>query len=164
MMKYGKGLSNEAVLKVPSGAEWKVELTKLDDDVWLQKGWREFMEYYSIKEWYFLLFRYDGNSHFHVVIINDNATEIDYPFNDSHGDEEDMLDEEFECPEVEETESVSDNDSSVEILGELSSSCPKTREKTHPSNEIGSTSKCTQPKKKKPKLEDVETDEFLSVY
>lgn len=173
-MKYGNGLSKEAVLKVPSGAEWKVELTKLDDDVCFQKGWREFMDYYSIKEFHFLLFRYDGNSHFYVVILDGTATEIDYPFNNSHGDQENMLDEEFEGLKVEETES----DSSVEILGEFSSSCPKTRDKspllpflqphkmvkTHPSNKIGSTSnsetlvpcsppKCTQPKMKKLKLE-----------
>ena len=184
IMKYGNGLSKEVVLKVPSGAEWKVELTKLDDDVCFQKGLREFMEYYSIKEFHFLLFRYDGNSHFYVVILDGTATEIDYPFNNSHGDQENMLDEEFEGLKVEETES----DSSVEILGDFSSSCPKTRDKspllpflqphkmvkTHPSNKIGSTSnsetlvpcsppKCTQPKMKKPKLEGMESYEFLSV-
>ncbi|RVW57610.1 B3 domain-containing transcription factor VRN1 [Vitis vinifera] len=46
--RYGKNLSNIMFLKVPSGAVWQVGLKRGDGEVWLDGGWREFVEYYSI--------------------------------------------------------------------------------------------------------------------
>ena len=68
--------------KLPNGAEWKVELTKGDCDVWLQKGWDEFTKHHSINLGHLLVFRYEGNSHFFVLIFEPSATERDYPFDD----------------------------------------------------------------------------------
>ncbi|KAK9981945.1 hypothetical protein SO802_035178 [Lithocarpus litseifolius] len=54
--KYGQGLSNTAFLKLLSGAEWNVELTESDGEVWLQKGWPKVAKYYSVKQGHFLVF------------------------------------------------------------------------------------------------------------
>jgi hypothetical protein len=151
-------LSNQAFLKLPNGAEWKVELTEGDGEVWLQKGWLEFVKYYSVKQGNFMVFRYEGNSVFYVLIFDESATEIDYR---SDG-EEGKLDEEFEAPNMDEI--------SVEILDDfLSSPCPKTRDKsplpclrphkimkTNSSGKIASTSQpCRQ--FKETKLEKLKT-------
>ncbi|GMJ08774.1 hypothetical protein HRI_004546500 [Hibiscus trionum] len=77
--KYGNQLSSPVKLEVPSGAIWKVELTKSDERVWLQKGWREFAEHYSLELGSFLVFRYQGNDHFHVLVFDRSASEIEYP-------------------------------------------------------------------------------------
>ncbi|KAF8405109.1 hypothetical protein HHK36_010007 [Tetracentron sinense] len=78
--KSGNTLSDVAFLKVPSGTIWRVGLRKADGEVWFQNGWQEFVEYHSIRDGHFLVFRYDGNSHFHVLIFDMSASEIEYPF------------------------------------------------------------------------------------
>ncbi|XP_075643395.1 B3 domain-containing transcription factor VRN1-like [Castanea sativa] len=122
--KYGQGLSNSAFLKLPSGAKWNVELTESDGEVWLQKGWPEFAKYYSVKQGHFLVFRYEGNSHFFVLIFDESATEIDYHFNTSHGGKG-KLHNEFIAPNIEDIESYS----AIEFLGSFPPS-PKTRDKS----------------------------------
>ena len=44
-------------------------------------GWQNFVEYHSICYGYFLVFRYEENSSFHVLIFDKTATEIQYPPN-----------------------------------------------------------------------------------
>ena len=112
-------------LKLPNGAEWKIELTKGDGDVWLQKGWDEFTKHHSINLGHLLVFRYEGNSHFYVLVFDQSATEIDYPFN--------------EKPQVPEMESIESEDNSVEIIDDFKPS-RKTREKP--------PSPCVQPHKR----------------
>ncbi|KAK9285079.1 hypothetical protein L1049_024264 [Liquidambar formosana] len=104
--KYGECLSNFVYLKVPGGAIWRVELIKRDHEVWLQRGWEEFAEYYSIGFGHFLVFRYEGNSRFQVLIFDKTALEIEYPLNATQLGEEPKLEE-------------SENDVSVEILGDF---------------------------------------------
>ncbi|KAK3001777.1 hypothetical protein RJ639_022497 [Escallonia herrerae] len=77
--EHGKNLSSPVFLEVPSGAKWKMELVKSGRDVWLQTGWKEFADYYSIGLWHFLMFRYEGGSRFHVIIFDTSASEIEYP-------------------------------------------------------------------------------------
>lgn len=84
MRKYGETLSSPVVLKLPSGLEWKVGLTTCQGTVWLQEGWPEFVDHLSIRRGHLLAFRYEGNSHFHVVIFDTTATEIDYPIDPDH--------------------------------------------------------------------------------
>ncbi|XP_026383297.1 B3 domain-containing transcription factor VRN1-like [Papaver somniferum] len=68
-----------AVLKVPSGVEWRVKMTrKSDGGVWFSNGIPTFIDCYSISAGHFLFFRYDGNSQFHVVIFNMRGSEIEY--------------------------------------------------------------------------------------
>ncbi|PIA41529.1 hypothetical protein AQUCO_02200155v1 [Aquilegia coerulea] len=76
---FGKELANVVVLKVPSNKHWEVELVEDEGQVWFQNGWHRFMEYHSISVGHFLVFRYDGNSQFSVVILDTRASEIEYP-------------------------------------------------------------------------------------
>ncbi|PSS36438.1 B3 domain-containing protein [Actinidia chinensis var. chinensis] len=85
--KHGKNLGKLVFLKVPSGATWTVELANSNGEVWLCNGWKEFSEYYSICFGHFLVFRYEGNSNFHVLIFDTTASEIEYPF---HGEQSNM--------------------------------------------------------------------------
>ncbi|KAE9466912.1 hypothetical protein C3L33_01185, partial [Rhododendron williamsianum] len=86
---YGKDLANHVFLKVPDGMVWKVELIKSDEDAWLCNGWKEFAGHYSVCFGHFLVFRYDGDSNFHVIIFDMTASEIEYPFRATCGDETD---------------------------------------------------------------------------
>ncbi|KAK1576109.1 hypothetical protein Q3G72_011029 [Acer saccharum] len=77
--KFGNELSTVATITVPNGRVWKVVLTKDGTKIWFHSGWHEFVEYHSISTGYFLLFRYEKNSNFHVFIFDMSACEILYP-------------------------------------------------------------------------------------
>ncbi|GAB2285203.1 hypothetical protein Dimus_019654 [Dionaea muscipula] len=76
---HGKDLSKWARLTVPDGTVWEVELVKSGEGFCLRRGWDKFMKGFSIGYGYLLLFRYEGNSHFHVIIFDLSATEVEYP-------------------------------------------------------------------------------------
>ncbi|KAI3857051.1 hypothetical protein MKX03_015423 [Papaver bracteatum] len=78
-VKFGKELSNHAIIKVPNAGIWHIGLRKAEGVIFFENGWPEFMEFYSICVGYVILFRYDGNSEFQVYIFGKDATEIDYP-------------------------------------------------------------------------------------
>ncbi|XWS62846.1 hypothetical protein CRYUN_Cryun06bG0045600 [Craigia yunnanensis] len=86
--KFGDELSSIATLTVPSGRLWLVELRKDNKRMWLESGWNVFVEYYSICIGYFLVFRYEGNSHFHVHVYNLKASEINYLSNSLNNSQE----------------------------------------------------------------------------
>lgn len=71
-------LSVAVALTVPDGHVWRVGLIKADNKVWFQEGWYEFMERYSIRTGYLLIFRYEGSSAFNVSIFNLPISEINY--------------------------------------------------------------------------------------
>ncbi|KAJ7954542.1 B3 domain-containing protein [Quillaja saponaria] len=81
VIQYGKHLANPVILKLPNGAEWRVNWTKSDGEVWLQDGWKEFAEHYSLGHGHLLVFRYEGTSCFRVLIFDMSALEIEYPSN-----------------------------------------------------------------------------------
>ena len=74
-------LSTVATLIAPYGGIWQVELKKVDNNIWFCNGWQDFVEYHSICYGYFLVFRYEGNSSFHVHIFDKTTIEIQYPPN-----------------------------------------------------------------------------------
>ncbi|KAK3432744.1 hypothetical protein EUGRSUZ_D00267 [Eucalyptus grandis] len=79
LKKYGNHLSSLAFLKVSLGSNWPIELKKCNNGtVWLQKGWREFMEYYSIGHGHLIVFKYEGDSTFRAIIFDKSTSEIDY--------------------------------------------------------------------------------------
>ncbi|XP_050211906.2 B3 domain-containing transcription factor VRN1-like [Mercurialis annua] len=101
---YGNNLSNSVVLKVPSGANWKLELVKCDGEIWFQNGWQEFVKFYSIVYGSFLVFEYNQtNSEFNVTIFDTSALEIDYPLEIANRNNE-------------ESHQETENEVSVEIL------------------------------------------------
>nr|POE44659.1 hypothetical protein CFP56_78169 [Quercus suber] len=76
---YGSHLSDVAYLRIPNGTKWKVKLTKSDGEVCFGNGWCEFASSHALALGHFLVFRYDGNSEFSVLIFDATATEIEYP-------------------------------------------------------------------------------------
>ncbi|KAJ1440371.1 DNA-binding barrel domain superfamily [Sesbania bispinosa] len=116
-------MSNPIFLKPPDGTEWKVYCSKVDGDIWLQEGWKEFSTHYSLDYGHMVLFKYKGTCHFEVHIFDKTTLEIQYPFH-ANQDEQDNIDQ------------ISDD--SVEILDNLPpSTCKKTTFKS-----------CPQPRKK----------------
>ncbi|PKI48439.1 hypothetical protein CRG98_031165 [Punica granatum] len=81
--KYGAELSKSDVvlLHVPSGDAWEVKLRAGDGAIWLENGWPDFMNFYSIKHGDFLVFCYKSRSsnEFDVLLFDKSATEIEYP-------------------------------------------------------------------------------------
>ncbi|KAJ8431557.1 hypothetical protein Cgig2_025599 [Carnegiea gigantea] len=49
-----------------------------NNGAWLQNGWPEFVKFYSICHGHFLVFRYEGHSHFEVFILDVSASEIEF--------------------------------------------------------------------------------------
>ncbi|KAM5576350.1 hypothetical protein ABKV19_007288 [Rosa sericea] len=111
--RYGEHLSNSVCLKIPSGCEWEVGVTRSGNKVWFEKGWPAFSKFYSLDYGAFLLFGYEGNSKFQVCIFDTSATEIAYPIH------------------IEESDNINcEDDNSVEVLDDFPHCCPKTREKS----------------------------------
>lgn len=82
---YGQELSSKALLTVPNGGVWQVGLEKANGQIWFCDGWNKFIDYYSIKFGFLLLFKYEGDSSsFQVLIFDRSASEIQYPHGD-HG-------------------------------------------------------------------------------
>ncbi|CAL5371120.1 unnamed protein product [Camellia sinensis] len=116
MTKHGKNLANLVFLNVPSGAVWKVELMNSNEEVWLSNGWKDFTQYYSIRFGHLLVFRYDRNSNFHVIIFDMSASEIEYPSNPT------------QKLQLLETEEDIEIDDSVEILEDFPTQQTKVEE------------------------------------
>lgn len=100
---YGSALGDVAKLKMPNGRTWHIGLTRAGRTIWLQDGWDEFVQYYSISAGYFVVFKYARNSKFyarnskfHVVILDETSCEIDYPAIHNLSSEEDEMETESE--------------------------------------------------------------------
>ena len=50
--------------------------------VWFENGWCKFASCHGLTMGHLLVFRYDENSQFDVLIFDATATEIDYPLDD----------------------------------------------------------------------------------
>ena len=91
-----------AFLTIPTGTKWTVKLTKRDGEVWFQNGWREFANCHALTMGSLLVFRYEGNSGFSVLIFDATAIEIEYPLHDQ--------------PQVHRMEDNESDDNSIEIM------------------------------------------------
>lgn len=58
-----------------------MELQKVNGKLWFHKGWHEFVECYSIRVGYFLVFIYEGKSNFNVHMFDLTVSEIKNPCN-----------------------------------------------------------------------------------
>ncbi|XP_019195010.1 PREDICTED: B3 domain-containing protein Os12g0591400-like [Ipomoea nil] len=96
--RHGRNLPKVACLEVPTGQVSKIQVVHDSQGrIWLDKGWEEFTKNYSIRDGHFLVFRYDGESHFHVLIFDKTASEIEYPEIVSHGGVESLEDLSQKC-------------------------------------------------------------------
>ncbi|KAM6591521.1 hypothetical protein CsatA_014126 [Cannabis sativa] len=119
-------LSSQVFLKLPCGSTWEVGLTKSSDGkVWIEKGWNKFVQHCSISRGNILVFGYEGNSEFHVIIFDKTTMEIDYSSNPNNFDKHNVVD--------------IDDDDSIEVLDSFPR-YPKTRDK--------SPIPCSRPQKK----------------
>ncbi|KAK4347847.1 hypothetical protein RND71_034186 [Anisodus tanguticus] len=78
--RYCKNMLNPVYLEVPSGEVWEVEVEHSQGQIWLDEGWQDFTDYYSISCGHFLMFRYNARSHFNVTIFDLSAAEIEHPY------------------------------------------------------------------------------------
>ena len=124
MRDYRGGLEQVVLLRVSSGASWPIELIQIEFGTWLDKGWKDFVEYYSIREFHFLVFKYSVCSQFQVIIFDPSASEIEYRLEapEDHG----MHDHKNQPPMrrrrtmFQKSDEVESDDDSFEILGEVS--------------------------------------------
>ena len=100
--KYGFELGSMAFLTIPNDTKWIVKLTKRDGEVWFQNGWCEFASYHALTVGSLLVFRYEGNSQFSILIFDVTITEIEYPLDDR--------------PQVHRMEDNESDDNSIEIM------------------------------------------------
>ncbi|KAK7820010.1 b3 domain-containing protein [Quercus suber] len=77
--EYGVDLSDMAFLTIPNGTKWKVKLIKHNGEVCFQNGWCKFASCHALTLGNLLVFRYEGNLEFSVLIFDATATEINYP-------------------------------------------------------------------------------------
>ncbi|KAG6502658.1 hypothetical protein ZIOFF_034944 [Zingiber officinale] len=75
-LKHISGVkSKRVILHGPSGSKWHVELGRSTEDTFLTTGWPKFVKDHSLNEYEFLVFQYDGNMHFTVLIFDTSACE-----------------------------------------------------------------------------------------
>ncbi|XP_017969605.1 PREDICTED: B3 domain-containing transcription factor VRN1 [Theobroma cacao] len=70
MSNFRENLSGTVYLRGPSGFMWAVEVERMFDDVVFGNGWQNFVKDHSLADADFVVFRYDGNSTFNVVIFD----------------------------------------------------------------------------------------------
>lgn len=75
MQHFKEELSEFVNLKGPSGLTWHVGPTKIAGNVFLQHGWKEFVDVHHLKENDLLVFKYDGDSSFTVLMFDSSGCE-----------------------------------------------------------------------------------------
>ncbi|KAK7310472.1 hypothetical protein RJT34_08024 [Clitoria ternatea] len=65
-----KKLPENVSLKGPSGVVWNIGLTTRDDTLYFTNGWQQFAKDQSLRENDFLVFKYNGESQFDVLIFD----------------------------------------------------------------------------------------------
>ncbi|KAJ0971427.1 hypothetical protein J5N97_019386 [Dioscorea zingiberensis] len=78
-VEFMKNISNEASKRVtlqgPSGNCWHADFSKTSKDTFLCGGWADFAKDHALREFEFLVFRYDGDFHFTVMVFDRTACE-----------------------------------------------------------------------------------------
>ncbi|XP_060200842.1 LOW QUALITY PROTEIN: B3 domain-containing protein REM16-like [Lycium barbarum] len=67
-------LAGSVSLKGPSGATWNVGLTANGDTLFLKHGWKEFIDAHSLEEDDLLIFKYNGDSRFDVLMFDKQSS------------------------------------------------------------------------------------------
>lgn len=94
--RHWQGISNPVILSLPNGTKRKVYWLKDGCDVWFSNGWREFAKKLRLDVSHFVVFRYEGNSCFNVIIFGKSALEVEYPSShDSNVEVEEINDTDF---------------------------------------------------------------------
>jgi hypothetical protein len=62
------------LIKPPDGTKWKVYWKNINGEIWFENGWKN----YLLKNYSLVVFKYKGTSKFDVLIVGQNAVEINY--------------------------------------------------------------------------------------
>lgn len=65
-----KKLPENVTLKGPGGVVWNIGLTTKEDTLYFKHGWEQFVKDHSLKENDFLVFKYNGESVFDVLVFD----------------------------------------------------------------------------------------------
>ncbi|KAL4205139.1 hypothetical protein AMTRI_Chr01g135790 [Amborella trichopoda] len=71
---------HEAVLEGPSGNNWNVEVEEVRGALCFSRGWKKFVKDHSLNDGDFLVFYYDGDTHFLIKIFNKTGCEREDAF------------------------------------------------------------------------------------
>lgn len=66
---------NTAMLEGPTGRTWYISIERNTEGVFFTDGWPRFVQDHGLKEHEFLVFRYNGNMHFSLLIFDTSACE-----------------------------------------------------------------------------------------
>lgn len=66
-------LPENVVLKGPSGATWKVGVVADDENLLFKHGWQDFVKDHALEKNDILVFRYNGESSFNVLVFNQHS-------------------------------------------------------------------------------------------
>ncbi|CAO2836981.1 unnamed protein product [Amaranthus hypochondriacus] len=66
-------LPDRVSVKGPSGALWQIQLLKSDDLLFVGNEWKDFVKAYDLKENCLLMFKYERNSRFEVLIFDNGS-------------------------------------------------------------------------------------------
>lgn len=69
-----KKLPEIVILKGPSGGLWEVRLKTNDDVMFFKHGWNDFVKDHSLKEKDLLVFKYNGDSRFDVLVFDGESS------------------------------------------------------------------------------------------
>jgi hypothetical protein len=120
--KYGKELSNPVTLILPNGDKWKINWIKRDHDIWFKNGWEKFAQHYSMSFGHFLVFRFEKESQFQVIIFDKSALEINYlskrlsSRDDQRNNQHDLEDAEKKDNDINYIEISDDDDDENEMI------------------------------------------------
>jgi hypothetical protein len=121
--RHWKGISNPVTLRLPNSTEKKVSWEKTSDyDVWFCDGWKEFTNYLSLRHSQLVVFQYEENSSFKVIVLSASGLEIKYPLRRKTS---------------EEYEEIEESDCSLKIIEDPSSSRGKRTKSPSPSSKVG---------------------------
>ncbi|KAL2538296.1 LEAF RUST 10 DISEASE-RESISTANCE LOCUS RECEPTOR-LIKE PROTEIN KINASE-like 2.1 [Forsythia ovata] len=70
---FGGKIPRKVMLGTPSNLSWQVRINKINDDLFFEGGWPEFMQENSLAHGEFLTFCYADNSKFYVKIFSTNG-------------------------------------------------------------------------------------------
>ncbi|GFP94481.1 B3 domain-containing protein os03g0212300 [Phtheirospermum japonicum] len=74
-----KEQTERAILKTPRG-NWVVKIVQKEGDLYFaQKGWQQFLKHHSLGHAEFVVFKYNGDTSFDVVIYEQNGCARNYP-------------------------------------------------------------------------------------
>jgi len=119
--RHWQGITNPVTLRLPNTAEKNVFWEKTSDyDVWFCNGWKEFANYVSLSDSQLLVFKFNENSLFNVIVLRKCGLEIKYPSREIS----------------EESEEVEESDSSLKVVDDPSSSRGKRPKSSSPSSKV----------------------------